>query len=80
MYFPLAGDRYVIDKDFSNQVIDLQVVVEKPADYVKWYVDGMEYAQVRPPYQTCWELEKGQHRFMAVDSFNNADEVQIMVE
>lgn len=78
--YPLAGDRYVIDKDFSNQVIDLQVVVEKPVDYVKWYVDGMEYARVKPPYQTCWELEKGQHRFTAVDSFNNADEIQIMVE
>ncbi|MEW6087482.1 MAG: penicillin-binding protein 1C [bacterium] len=78
--YPLDGDRYVIDKDFFSQVIDLQVIVGKPAEHVKWYVDGIEYAKVRPPYKADWELEKGLHRLTAIDSFNNADEVRIMVE
>lgn len=78
--YPLNGDRYIIDKDFQDQVLDLQVIVEKPVDHVKWYIDGIEYAEVKPPFQANWELEKGLHRFTAIDSFNNADEIQIMVE
>jgi penicillin-binding protein 1C len=78
--YPLPYDRFVIEKSRRGQIIRLEAVSTKPMAYVDWFIDGLHYTRVGPPYHTYWNLEGGRHDITAVTPFKKGDSVQIMVE
>jgi penicillin-binding protein 1C len=78
--YPLEGDRFIFDRNISNQVIELQAVSEKPVEFIDWFVDGMHHARTYPPYYSYWRLKRGKHTIVAASSDLVGDAVKIYVE
>jgi hypothetical protein len=78
--YPLPYDRFVMEKNKRVQIIRLEAVSAKPMAYVDWFIDGLHYARVSPPYHTYWNLERGRHDITAVTPYKKGDSVQIIVE
>ena len=78
--YPLPHDRFVMEKNRRGQIVRLEVLSPKPMAYVDWFIDGLHYARVGPPYHTYWNLERGRHDITAVTPYKKGDSVQIIAE
>lgn len=77
---PLDGDRFLLSQNPDRHVVNFQAEVAEAIGSVTWYVNGVQYAQVGPPYRTRWNLQKGRHRIAAVTSESVGDEIVVTVE
>ena len=78
--YPLPNDRFIFERDRIAQVIKLEIISPKPIEYVDWFVDGIHYTRVNPPYHAYWQLERGKHQITAVTPFKKGDSIEIIVE
>jgi penicillin-binding protein 1C len=78
--YPLRNDRFIFEKNRIAQMIRLEIVSHRPVEYVDWFVDGVHYTRVKPPYRTYWQLERGRHQIIAVTPFRKGDSIEILVE
>ena len=77
--YPLDRDRFVLN-GHEKQQIKFQAVLDHPATYVDWFVNGKLYKRTGPPYQAYWPLEAGKFRITAVTPTNVGDAVEVEVE
>jgi len=78
--YPLPHDHFMLGKNRVGETIRFEVVSHKPVAYIDWFIDGMHYARVGPPYGTYWNLERGKHDITAVTPHKKGDSVEIVVE
>jgi hypothetical protein len=69
-----------MDRRQPPQKIRLSAVCEKPYSEVVWFIDGMEYASIGPPYTIEWPLERGRHKIAVVGPDRSGDSVTIEVQ
>lgn len=64
---PSDGLRLLRDPETpaGNATLSLAAVVDPPGEEVVFYVDGVPFATVAPPYKTRWPLAPGEHIFEA---------------
>ena len=77
--YPLQHNRFISDRN-NPQVIKLETAATQPVGYIDWFVDGIHYARVGPPYHAFWKLERGRHNITAVAPNNIGDSIDIVVE
>ena len=77
--YPLQHNRFISDRN-NPQVIRLETAATQPVGYIDWFVDGLHYARVGPPYHAFWKLERGRHNITAVAPNNIGDSIDIVVE
>jgi len=78
--YPVEGDHFVKGRDGGHSKIDLTARTEKPIPVVHWFIDGMEYGEVGPPYEIPWNLTPGRHEITAVGPSGRGESVSIFVE
>ncbi len=78
--YPLDRDRFVLNGYERNQQIKFQAVLDHPASYVDWFVNGKLFKRTGPPYQAYWPLEEGKFRITAVTPSNIGDSIEMVVE
>ncbi len=64
---PLDGTRVIRDPEVpeARSTLKLAAAVDPPAGDLVWYVDGVPFATVSPPYEVRWPVEPGRHTFEA---------------
>ncbi|MCA9413279.1 MAG: penicillin-binding protein 1C [Candidatus Omnitrophica bacterium] len=78
--YPLDRDRFVMEGRGVDRRIALKAESAQPEASLTWFMDGVEFAQTGPPYQTAWRLERGVHTLSVSGSKGMGDSVQIVVE
>ena len=51
-----------------------------PVSEITWYIDGIEYDKVGPPYKTKWPLSRGTHTITAIGPEHFGDSISIEIK
>ena len=62
---PEGDARLLLDPETPSglNTLALRAVAEPPVPQLVWYVDGLPYRTVDPPYEVRWPLARGEHQF-----------------
>lgn len=78
--YPLGNDHFRLDSNSIPYRVPLQVHLDKPLPWVRWFVDGIELARVGPPYEAEWTLCRGQHSISVSGPDMRGAEVTLFVD
>jgi membrane carboxypeptidase/penicillin-binding protein PbpC len=76
---PHNGARYILSEN-DRSAVRCRAVVRPVADYLRWFVDGVELKKTGPPYEFFWKPERGGHSIAAVAPDGAGASVDIIVE
>ncbi|MZH01954.1 MAG: penicillin-binding protein 1C [Nitrospinae bacterium] len=75
---PVNGEIYIPNED--SHEIDLEVISSLPVSEITWYIDGIEYDKVGPPYKTKWPFSRGTHTITAIGPDHLGDSISIEIK
>jgi hypothetical protein len=78
--YPFNGDRFLLQARAESVRLTLKADCRLPFPAITWFVDGEEKAATGPPYDLTLDLDRGQHRLMAVGPDGRGDAVVVVVE
>ncbi|MFT4625668.1 MAG: penicillin-binding protein 1C [Myxococcota bacterium] len=79
---PRDGMKVVRDPEVpaDRATLRLEAAVDPPVEQLVWYVDGVPFAVVEPPYVARWPVRAGAHTFEARLPFRPEQSAAVVVE
>jgi penicillin-binding protein 1C len=78
--YPQDNDHFHLEQSGARYLVPLRVRLDRPVPWVRWFVDGVELAQVGPPFEAEWELRRGEHRISVCGPDMYGTEISLYVD